>query len=103
MHFIPETLLCVRDGKINKFGPCSLRELAMKRDSGQKGDLNTPFSWWGLTSILIVLVMRLKFQIKLEIFMWNNDVYFISLFGLFLEASTHITCAFKHVKEVNYL
>lgn len=75
----------------------------MKKDSGLKGDLNTPFSWRGFTSILIILVMTFKFQIKLEIFMWNNDVYFISLFGLFVDANTHIACAFKHVKEVNNL
>lgn len=43
IHFVPRVLLCVRDAKINKLGPYSLRVLTVKRDSGQKGDLNTSF------------------------------------------------------------
>lgn len=43
IHFVPRVLLCVRDAKINKLGPYSLRVLTVKKDSVQKGDLNTSF------------------------------------------------------------
>ena len=29
-HFVPRVLLCIRDAKTSKFGPCSLRVLTME-------------------------------------------------------------------------